>query len=218
MSGREAEVLIVGAGPAGSALALRLARAGRDVFLLEAARFPRDKPCGDSLNPGALAELERLGVRRRLEERVRPRRLDGWRVEAPDGEAFKIGFGGGEGGVGLHGWAVRRRELDQALLDEAVRAGARVRHRVRVFDLLRERGRVVGVVGREGTTERSYRGRLVVGADGLRSVVQRRLGLARRRSRWWRIWRGRTALARSGSCGCVAAAAVAMRPAREERT
>ncbi len=56
------EVLVVGAGPAGSAAATWAARAGRDVLLLDAATFPRDKTCGDGLTPRAVAELDHLGL------------------------------------------------------------------------------------------------------------------------------------------------------------
>ena len=56
------DVLVVGAGPAGSAAAAWAARAGREVVLADAAAFPRDKPCGDGLTPRAIAELDRLGL------------------------------------------------------------------------------------------------------------------------------------------------------------
>ena len=56
------DVLIAGAGPAGAIAAMVLARAGARVLVLDRARFPRDKLCGDTLNPGALAVLERLGL------------------------------------------------------------------------------------------------------------------------------------------------------------
>lgn len=181
------DVLIVGAGPAGSALALRLARAGWTVRILERYRFPRDKACGDSLNPGALVELESLGLLERLAGRLGPERIDRWLIEAPDGSRLEVGFGSGGDGEKRCGWAVRRRDLDAALLDEAADAGARVSFGFRVFDVVRQEGRVVGVIGREGTTEQELRAKLVVGADGLRSVIQRRLGLAKGRGRLRKI-------------------------------
>jgi flavin-dependent dehydrogenase len=175
MKRADAEVIIVGAGPAGAALALELSRRGRDVLVLERARFPRDKPCGDCVNPGAVNELERLGVAADLRRELQPKALAGWRIEAPDGAFFHTTFGGGR-----EGWSVRRRDFDAALLDEACRAGARVRFGLRVADLVVEDGRVVGVIGRDGSGRQELRSTFVVGADGLRSVVQRRLGLAAR--------------------------------------
>ncbi len=173
----EAEVLIVGAGPAGSALGLELARRGHDVLILERSSFPRDKPCGDCVNPGAVSQLHRLGIADRLYEKLSPVLLHGWRIQAPDGTAFEAEFGENESGAMLNGWAVRRRDFDAALLDETSRAGARVRFGVRVADVLRDRERVVGVLAREGAATREARASFVVGADGIRSVIQRRLGL-----------------------------------------
>ncbi len=175
-----AEVLIVGAGPAGAALGLELARRGRDVLILEGTRFPRDKPCGDCLNPGAVRELRRLGVAERLQTALAPVPLGGWRVEAPDGRGFSASFAGNGDRTAIQGWAVRRREFDAALLDEAVRAGARIRFGVRAFDLFWDEGRVAGVLARTGTRAARFSSRFVVGADGLRSVVMRRLGLSGR--------------------------------------
>lgn len=187
MSRMEAEVLIVGAGPAGAALGLELARGGCDVLILERARFPRDKPCGDCVNPGAVRELHRLGLADRLAALLLPGPLRGWRVEAPDGTVFQAEFGTAEDGRPLQGWAVRRSDFDAALLEEAERAGVRVRFGVRVFDVMREGGRAAGVASREGTSVRETRAAIVVGADGMRSVVQRRLGLGARPPRLRKI-------------------------------
>lgn len=174
-TGRDAEVIVVGAGPAGATVALQLARRGREVLVLERTAFPRDKPCGDCVNPGAVKELESLGLAGRLQERLAPRALRGWRIEAADGRWFSAEFGGGD-----VGWSVRRSEFDAALLEAALDAGARVSFGARVFDLILEDGRAAGVVVRQGTAVSELRARFVVGADGLRSVVQSRLGLAAR--------------------------------------
>lgn len=185
-----AEVVIVGAGPAGAALALRLARLGRDVLVVERSRFPRDKPCGDCLNPGAVEALRRMGIIERVNAAVCPQPLVGWHVEAPDGAAIRTAFGGpAPDGSDGSGWAIRRRDFDAALLAAARANGARTRTAARVVDLLRDGGRrerggrVVGVVVREGTRSEAIRARFVVGADGLRSVVLRRLGLRERTPR-----------------------------------
>ncbi len=193
MKRSQPEVIIVGAGPAGSALALTLARAGRDVLILEKSRFPRDKPCGDCVNPGAVSELRALGIADWLSAKLKPRLLRGWRVEASDGSAFRAAFGRAKANGSSRlddaalGWTVRRSEFDAALLAEAQRAGARVEFGLRVFDLVTENGRVAGVIARCGESHREIRGSLVVGADGLRSAVRHRLKLAARRPRLRKI-------------------------------
>ncbi len=172
------QVIVVGAGPAGSVTALLLARHGLNVALLDRRIFPRPKPCGECLSAQATRVLERLGL---LESVLAqgPAQLEGWRIVAPSGHAFEARFPPGEAGP-TKALAMDRRSLDATLVRAATGAGATLRH-LTVRDVLRERGRVVGVEGRgpDGTPER-MRGRLVVGADGLHSAVARRLGLVRR--------------------------------------
>lgn len=177
--GGDADVAVVGAGPAGSSLALRLARAGADVVLLDARSFPRSKPCGDCLSPGATPLLRELGVLEAVEARD-PGRLTGWRVRSPGGTWFGGRFGEDRGRGPAAGLSLPRRELDAALLEAARRAGARQLPRTRAVGLLREDGRVRGLRLRDGAgRETTLRSRFVAGADGLRSTVARRLGPVR---------------------------------------
>lgn len=175
MSGEGWDVVIVGAGPAGSALAFRLARWGHAVLLLDRAEFPRRKPCGECVNPAGVAELRDLGVLPAVEA-AGPARLEGWRIRAGRGGGFEGSFP-----APLIGLGIPRSTLDALLVEHARAAGAEVRTGVRVTDLLRDdEGGVAGVRVVSGEGERDLRARLVVGADGLRSVVLRRLGLLRR--------------------------------------
>src|SRR3989442_5424675 len=96
------DVLIVGAGPAGAVAATLLARAGARVRLIDRADFPRDKLCGDTVNPGALALLRRLGMAETLD--AEGLRIDGMRVTG-DGVSVE-----GRYPDGLHGRAMVRRE------------------------------------------------------------------------------------------------------------
>jgi len=173
---RAADVLVVGAGPAGSSLAARLADAGAGVLLLDERTFPRSKPCGDCVSPGALPLLAELGVLEELDRRGAGR-LEGWRIRTPAGRWFGGGFGSAADGTPIAGPALPRRDLDAALLEAAARAGARVREGTRVVDLLRSGGRIRGVLARDGVgREVPLRAGMVVGADGLRSTVARRMG------------------------------------------
>jgi flavin-dependent dehydrogenase len=179
-------VIVVGGGPAGSSTAFFLARAGVEVTLLDRATFPRDKVCSEYLSPQAsriLASMDALGDI----EATGPARLSGMRVHAPNGATIHGEFVAQHGfkGYSDKGLAVRRTILDEILLDRARRAGVNVEEGVRVVDVMRDsRGSVTGVIT-AGSSGRQHErpATLVVGADGLRSVIGRRLGLIRP-SRW----------------------------------
>jgi len=163
------DAVVVGAGPAGSATALLLARAGARVLLLDRARFPRDKPCSEYLSPETTRVLERLGGG--VVEGVAAAshaRLTGMKVVAPSGAEMVGRFDRtGE----RFSFALPRASFDTILRRAAEDAGAVVREGVKVQDLVYDRGAVGGVVAKE-----TYRARVVVGADGLRSIVARRCG------------------------------------------
>lgn len=181
-----AEVVVVGGGPAGAYTAWALARRGVDVLVVDRARFPRGKPCAEYLSPQASRLLEEMGALDAV-ELAGAAQLRGMTVRAPDGTTFSGRFDAVRGvEVARHrGLALPREILDTLVLDRAGAAGARIAEGVLVTDLQRDGdGRVTGV--RVRTAEhraRDIRARVVVGADGLRSVVARRLGLARQ-ARW----------------------------------
>ena len=185
MTSPDAQVLIVGGGPAGSTAAFFLARAGCDVLLVDRARFPRDKPCSEYLSPQASRLLHEMGVLDALEGGPSAR-LTGMRVTAPDGTSFTGSFTAPTGYRAFrdYGLAIRRPLLDVVLLTRAEDVGARVRTGVDVRDLAYDgHGRVTGVVVREADKESTLHAPVVIGADGLRSVVARRAKLGKH-GRW----------------------------------
>lgn len=151
-------------------------------MLLDRARFPRDKACAEYLSPEASRILVAMDVLSAVEPRGS--QLSGMRVRSPRGEWLHGEFAGSHGfrGYSNLGLAVRRTILDAALLDAASAAGARVVQGTRVASLAWARdGRVSGVEAtRDGGEALRVSAGLVVGADGLRSVVARRMGVARR--------------------------------------
>ncbi len=178
------DVLIAGAGPAGSLAAVLLARAGLRVRLLDRATFPRRKLCGDTLNPGALAILRRHGLADLIERRGRP--LAGMVVTGDGGVRIQGDYGGG-----VQGRAFPRLELDAAMVEAAVAAGADLHTGVAVrgafFD---QRGRVRGVrVSGPGSGERHLVAPMTIAADGRRSTIATTLSLSRhpRAPRRWAI-------------------------------
>lgn len=191
MSGARPDVLVVGAGPAGSAVAWRLARRGVRVRLLDARAFPRSKPCGDAVSAGATPFLRAMGVAERL-ERVPSARIGRWRLRARNGTWFEGRLRERAGADGPPwGYALPRRELDRLLLETAVEAGAEFLPRRRVFDLAEPHGDGSGAAGTgddglgvrargPGGAEERHSAAVVVGADGLRSRMGRLLGGVRR--------------------------------------
>jgi geranylgeranyl reductase family protein len=163
-----ADVLVVGAGPAGTAAAICLRRAGRSVIVVDKAAFPRDKCCGDGLTTLALRELEPLGLR--------PEHVANWHtvseawVRSPSGREVRLEMPSG----GIFAATTPRRELDAALVRLAIEAGADVREGhaltgIRVLD-----DHVEADVEGLGTIGARY----VVAADGMWSPVRKLMGLA----------------------------------------
>jgi len=182
------DVLIAGAGPAGSVAATILARAGARVLLVDRARFPRDKLCGDSINPGTLACLRRLGLSAWVDAHGTP--IDGMLVTGPGG----VGVRGRYPDL-VQGRTARRRDLDGHLLTEAARAGASIDEGVVVRGavVIGDEGGVARVgglrVSSRGRREETVRARVTIAADGRRSAVTFGLGLARHppRPRRWAL-------------------------------
>ena len=173
----EYDVLVAGAGPAGSAAATLLARAGFSVVLIDRASFPRDKPCSEYMSPEAVRILARLGVLEIL-ERSGAFPLEGMKLFGPRGATAHGKFGGAGAPFRSTGLSVSRRILDHELLVTAREAGAIIRERTSIEELLYEGGVVAGAVVLDRTSQQRHclKARLTVGADGLRSLVARRLG------------------------------------------
>ena len=174
------DVLVVGGGPAGAATAALAARRGLAVLLVERAVFPRHKPCAEYLSPEAARDLEALGVLDEVEA-AGAAKLRGFRLVSDDGAAVTGTFAGAVPFIPYreYGLALPRATLDQIVLRAAGRAGAQVRQGVALERLLVERGRVCGAHVREEGRRAEIRARVVVGADGLNSLVARELGVAR---------------------------------------
>ena len=141
-----AQVIVVGAGPAGSSTAWHLARLGIDVLVLDRARFPRDKPCAEYLSPEASRLLDAMGALAACEA-AGAAQLAGMVVRAPNGTLLRGDFAAAHGFRGFRdrGLALRRSVLDALLLERARAAGARVVEEQRVTGLVRDaRGAVTG--------------------------------------------------------------------------
>jgi menaquinone-9 beta-reductase len=170
-------VIVVGGGPGGSTLAWDLARHGVDVSVLERARFPREKVCGDYVEPRGLRILERMGCLERLAARGLLRVSDtatfvDWECRY-SGEVPFYGLGGD---LPAYGHVIARDVLDDAMLATAREAGATVHEETSVTAVDTGSSGVV-VEAKRGAQTVRYRSRLVVGADGAHSVVAKWSGL-----------------------------------------
>ncbi|MEU4769136.1 geranylgeranyl reductase family protein [Actinosynnema sp. NPDC023794] len=166
----EVDVVVVGAGPAGSAAAAGLARRGRSVLLLDRAAFPREKACGDGLTRASIALLASLGVESEL---VRCQPILGTRLSFASGAEFTRATPDRPARV------MPRATLDALLADRAHALGAVLAPSCRVTSLLRDEERTVGVRYLAGATTREVTSRFVVAADGATSVLARQAGLSR---------------------------------------
>lgn len=166
------KVVIAGAGPAGSSLAIRLADAGREVCLIEKARFPRHKLCGEFLSPECLGHFRELGVLGRMEaaggnliKKTVFYSMRGASAEVPS-EWF-----GSSGGVAL---GLSRAEMDHRLLEAAQRAGAEILEGTSVSGLVIKNGRLSALETRkdDGTRE-TLEGEIFVDATGRQRTLAR---------------------------------------------
>ncbi|MFD7512342.1 geranylgeranyl reductase family protein [Streptomyces sp. NPDC059853] len=175
-----ADVIVVGAGPAGSTTAYHLARAGLDVLLLEKTAFPREKVCGDGLTPRATKQLVAMGIDVSEEAgwlRNKGLRIigGGHRLELPWPELAAFPD---------YGLVRRREDFDELLARQAEKAGAQLFERCNVTGPVqddRAAGRIVGVTARLGEEKRNvtFRAPVVVAADGNSSRLSLAMGLHR---------------------------------------
>src|SRR2546421_933940 len=177
---READVVVVGAGPGGSTAAYHLARHGLTVLLLEKTEFPREKVCGDGLTPRAVRQLVKLGVDTSPEAgwlRNKGLRIlgGGVRMELdwPDLASFPS-----------YGLTRTRLDFDELLARQAQKAGAELltKHNV-TGPVLDAAGRVVGVTARVNGESKEFRAPLVLAADGVSARFALSLGMAKREDR-----------------------------------
>jgi geranylgeranyl reductase family protein len=169
------DVIVVGAGPAGSTAAAMLAREGQEVLLLDKARFPRDKVCGDAIGGKSLAILDGLGVTSQL---MNGDALKTWGITfgAPSGDEVSIPFSPRDTAPGF---VCRREVFDDLVFRAAERSGVEIWQESEVTGLVRDGEFVAGVtVTREGESM-EVRAPLVMGADGAYSVVAREVGVSR---------------------------------------
>lgn len=175
----DADVIVVGAGPGGSATAAHLARAGIKTLLLEKTEFPREKVCGDGLTPRAVKELLALDIDLTTRGWIKNKGLriigGGHRLELPWPELSVFPD---------YGLVRTRADLDQILAQKAAALGADLHESTSVTGPVMEQDRIVGVTTKNAAgEERTYRAPIVVAADGNSSRLSLAMGLTKRDDR-----------------------------------
>ncbi|MEK6755282.1 MAG: geranylgeranyl reductase family protein [Bacteroidota bacterium] len=168
---QDVDVVIVGAGPAGSACATVLSRSGVSVLLVDKARFPREKICGDCINPKCWELFEALGVADEL-RMMQLHVIDAVRVTNSQGATISSL-------VSNHPpspfFSIARGELDTVLLREAQRSGAMLLEETSVVDIQWDKRWHVVTRGGQSASRSTVSARFLVGADGRNSIVARKL-------------------------------------------
>lgn len=183
------EILVIGAGPGGSAAAWSLAREGHDVLMVDRATFPRDKTCGDGLTPLAVQTLYHLGVYDQIEA-AKPSRIDRVRIVGPFGAVVDVSLADHMITEARHALVLPRLLLDDILRQHAIAAGAAYRDQVTVKQITRDRDRITSVhaITPDGPIE--FRPRHVVIAVGANMGLLKNEGFLKTTPRLMRAARG----------------------------
>ena len=168
----EYDVIIVGAGPAGSTCAMFLGREGNKVLLIDKAKFPRDKTCGDACSGKSVGVLRELGLLPEIEKAAHGK-IFGVIFSSPNGTVLEVPGKDAK----ASGFVCRREVLDNIIFKGAKKY-ANTLEEFTVTDLLREGNQVVGVTGidKDGK-QQQFHAKIVVGADGAASTVAQKVGV-----------------------------------------
>jgi geranylgeranyl reductase family protein len=171
------DLIIVGAGPAGSAAALYAERLGLTSLLVDKESFPRDKICGDALSGKSVAVLRDLDLLTEVQQ------LPGAHIQSivfssPDKATFRIDLSKTSLKQIPKGFVIRRKNFDAFLFGKAKKAATRSIENFTVTDLLIEAGQVCGISGKTADrVQHTFRSKIILGADGYKSIVARKTGL-----------------------------------------
>ncbi len=163
------DIIIIGAGPAGTSAAILLAQSGLRVLLLEKSRFPREKLCGEFITPECLNVFERLGVRQRMFD-AGAKTIRRFKLFAPDGRSLEIPMEWIADGH-PHAISLTRAAMDVALLERAREVGVEIREGFHVSPQLRREGNLTSIEGKAANSDvEKFSASLVIDASGRNGV------------------------------------------------
>ncbi len=171
----EFDVIVVGGGPSGAACASLLGRAGKTVLLLDKAKFPRDKICGDSICGKSMRVIRELGIQEEI-EKVQQEKNRGIIIVSPKGDVVDVRKPVANE-VDFQGYICKRELFDNIIFQNS-RKYAKIIEEFTVTDIIREGENVIGVKGNDSNgQEKEYRAKITVGADGAQSILASKLGV-----------------------------------------
>lgn len=174
---KQYDIIIIGAGPAGTSAALFLEKKGYRIALLDQARFPRDKVCGEFISPAADWILSELGVLDSIEA-LNPKRLRGVAISAYEDSLLYVDYPPSIDGNIMTSLSIERSTLDNLIINKVRHSGVELMEGFKVVDLLFKDDRVCGVQGYDETkTEFNFKAKIVIDAGGRNSISLRRLNL-----------------------------------------
>ncbi len=171
------DVIVIGGGPSGSSSTMFLSKAGKKVLLLDRAKFPRDKTCGDGISGKSTRVLRELGLLEGMKS-IEAQPMGGVTFSSPKGKVVPISSKKTDRSD-PPGYVCRREVFDNYLFQNAKKAAAKTMEEFMVQDLIMENGTVVGVKGTHLPTKETheFRAKMVIGADGVGGITARKLGV-----------------------------------------
>jgi geranylgeranyl reductase family protein len=171
------DIIVVGAGPAGSAAAIFATQGGLRTLLLDKATFPRDKVCGDALSGKSLNILRQLNLTQQLEE-IPQTRIDGVIFSSPSGEKISVKFRSLNPGETLYGYVSKRIDFDHFLFQKAKSQAALTIEDFQTENIIHNH-ELIGIKGRAtgDGAEQEFFGKIIIGADGYKSFISQQMGL-----------------------------------------
>ena len=183
---KQYDIIIVGAGPAGTTAAIYAAKQGLKTLLVEKETFPRDKICGDALSGKSIGMLREMNLLQQVQK------LPGADIQvitfsSPNHDSFNIDLRQTGLKDSPKGFVIRRQFFDKFMFEQAEKSGIDIIQGFSVTDVISENGSAIGITGKYkvGRQTAEFYGKIILGADGYNSIISRKLKLYEHDPQHW---------------------------------